>query len=144
MILYLDTSALVKRHIQEMGTNDVISWMRAAQTIGMSVITRAEAAAAFARMVRMSVIDKPTAESLLSEFRQHWPQYIRLRVTEITIARADAMAWEMGLRGYDAVHLASAMMWQEALQEPVTMVTYDRQLWEAAAQIGLRVLPATD
>jgi len=92
----------------------------------------------------MSVIDKPTAESLLSEFRQHWPQYIRLRVTEITIARADAMAWEMGLRGYDAVHLASAMMWQEALQEPVTMVTYDRQLWEAAAQIGLRVLPATD
>ena len=144
MILYLDTSALVKRHIQEMGTNDVISWMRAAQTIGMSVITRAEAAAAFARMVRMSVIDKLTAESLLSEFRQHWPQYIRLRVTEITIARADAMAWEMGLRGYDAVHLASAMMWQEALQEPVTMVTYDRQLWEAAAQIGLRVLPATD
>ena len=144
MILYLDTSALVKRHIQEMGTNDVISWMRAAQTIGMSVITRAEAAAAFARMVRMSVIDKPTAESLLSEFRQHWPQYIRLRVTEITIARADAMAWEMGLRGYDAVHLASAVMWQEALQEPVTMVTYDRQLWEAAAQIGLRVLPATD
>ena len=144
MILYLDTSALVKRHIQEMGTNDVISWMRAAQTIGMSVITRAEAAAAFAGMVRMSVIDKLTAESLLSEFRQHWPQYIRLRVTEITIARADAMAWEMGLRGYDAVHLASAMMWQEALQEPVTMVTYDRQLWEAAAQIGLRVLPATD
>ena len=143
MIPYLDTSALVKRHIQEIGTNDVIAWMRAAQTIGMSVITRVEAAA-FARMVRMSVIDKPTAESLLSEFRQHWPQYIRLRVTEITIARADAMAWEMGLRGYDAVHLASAMMWQEALQEPVTMVTYDRQLWEAAAQIGLRVLPVTD
>ena len=144
MILYLDTSALVKRHIQEMGTSDVISWMRAAQTIGMSVITRAEAAAAFARMVRMSVIDKPTAESLLGEFRQHWPQYIRLRVTEITIARADAMAWELGLRGYDAVHLASALLWQEALQEPVTMATYDRQLGEAAAQIGLRVLPVTD
>ena len=57
MIPYLDTSALVKRHIQETGTNDVIAWMRAAQTIGMSVITRVEAAAAFARMVRMSVID---------------------------------------------------------------------------------------
>ena len=56
MIPYLDTSALVKRHIQEIGTNDVIAWMRAAQTIGMSVITRVEAAA-FARMVRMSVID---------------------------------------------------------------------------------------
>lgn len=143
MILYIDTSALVKRHIQEMGTSDVISWMRAAQTIGMSVITRAEAAAAFARMARMSVIDKPTAESLLNEFRQHWPQYIRLRVTEITIARADAMAWELGLRGYDAVHLASAVMWQEALQEPVTMATYDRQLWDAATQVDLRVLPST-
>lgn len=141
MILYIDTSALVKRHIHEVGSDAVITWMREAQKIGMNVITRAEAAATFARASRVSVLSRPTAERLLDEFRQYWPQYIRLRLTERTVARADELAWEYGLRGYDAVHLASAILWQEALQEPVTLVTYDRQLWEAARQVGLRVLP---
>lgn len=66
---------------------------------------------------------------------------MRLRVDERTIERAEAYAWQFGLRGYDAVHLASAVMWQEASGEPVMLATYDRQLWEAAAQVGLQVLP---
>lgn len=141
MILYTDTSALVKRHIQEAGSSDVVAWMREAQKIGMSVITRAEMAATFARVSRVSIFSKPTTERLLNEFRQYWPHYVRLRVSERTIARADELAWEYGLRGYDAVHLASAVMWQEALLEPVTLATYDRQLWDSAREVGLRVLP---
>jgi predicted nucleic acid-binding protein len=143
VILYTDTSALVKRHIREEGSGDVLAWMRAAQKIGMSVITRAEAAATFSRLARTNAFGRLTAERLLNEFRRYWPQYIRLRVSETTIARADKLAWEHNLRGYDAVHLASAVMWQEAIDETVTLATYDRQLWAAAAQQGLLVLPET-
>lgn len=143
MILYIDTSALIKRHIQEIGSGDVVKWMRAATRIGMSLITRAEMAAALARSVRSSVIGRSTAERLLNEFRQSWPLYGRLRVSERIVERAEAYAWQYGLRGYDAVHLASAVLWQEALGEPVTLATYDRQLWDAAVQVGLAVLPET-
>jgi predicted nucleic acid-binding protein len=141
VILYTDTSALVKRHIREEDSSDVLAWLRAAGKIGMSVITRAEAAATFARLSRANIVEKPAAERLLNEFRYYWPQYVRLRVSEITIARADELAWEHNLRGYDAVHLASAVLWQEALGLPVTLATYDRQLWDAATSVGLRVLP---
>ena len=55
--------------------------------------------------------------------------------------KADALAWEHDLRGYDAVHLASALFWQESLGEPVTIATFDAQLWQAGQPIGLSVWP---
>jgi predicted nucleic acid-binding protein len=136
----MDTSAFVKRHVREIRSVDVLAWMRRSEMIGMSIITRAEVAATFARISRTS-IGRPAAERLLMEFRLDWPRYIRLRVNERTVARADALAWQFVLRGYDAIHLASAVMWQEVLGKPVTLATYDRQLWAAAAQVGLQVRP---
>ncbi|MBP6016298.1 MAG: type II toxin-antitoxin system VapC family toxin [Candidatus Promineofilum sp.] len=141
MILYTDTSALIKRYIGEPGSADVVAWMQAADLIGLSIITRAEAGATFSRLHRLKIIDSTTAEQLLKEFRLHWPGYMRLRINENLVTRAERLAWQYGLRGYDAVHLASAVIWQESLGETVTMMTYDRQLWEAAVLVGLHVLP---
>ncbi len=143
MILYADTSALVKYYIQEEDSAAVLGWMLAADSIGMNVITRAEMAAVFARIHRTSVQLRPIGESLSSKFTADWSGYMRLRVDEKTVERAEAYAWQYGLRGYDAVHLASAVLWREALGEPVTLATYDRQLWDAAGQVGLAVLPET-
>ena len=51
------------------------------------------------------------------------------------------MAWDFDLRGYDAVHLAAALLWQETIGEPVTLATFDRQLWQAGGRAGLSVWP---
>ncbi|MCL4804221.1 MAG: type II toxin-antitoxin system VapC family toxin [Anaerolineae bacterium] len=141
MILYTDTSALIKRYIGESGSSDVVAWIREADLIGVSIITRAEAGATFSRLHRSGIIDTTTAELLLKEFRLHWPSYMRLRINENLVATAESLAWQYGLRGYDAVHLASAVIWQESLGETVILATYDRQLWGAAALVGLEVLP---
>ena len=42
---------------------------------------------------------------------------------------------------YDAVHLAAARFWQSSLGEPVTLATYDRQLWQAGDAAGLGAWP---
>jgi predicted nucleic acid-binding protein len=52
------------------------------------------------------------------------------------VERAEALAWEHGLRGYDAVHLASALTWQESVGEQIVLATFDQQLWEAASERG--------
>jgi len=57
-------------------------------------------------------------------------------------ARAATLAWERGLRGYDAVHLATALVWRETLGEIVTVATYDRELWRGAQASGLPPWPA--
>ena len=56
-------------------------------------------------------------------------------------AGADSLAWELGLRGYDAVHLASAALWKEGMGQEVALATFDQQLWEAAIQCGLVPFP---
>jgi hypothetical protein len=51
------------------------------------------------------------------------------------------LAWEHGLRGYDAVQLASALSWQESVGEEIVLATFDQQLWEAAKRTGLKAWP---
>jgi predicted nucleic acid-binding protein len=63
------------------------------------------------------------------------------RSTEALVERAEGLAWEHGLRGYDAVQLASALSWQESVGEEVLLATFDQQLWEAAKRAGLKPWP---
>ena len=64
-------------------------------------------------------------------------------MTEALVARAQALAWDSALRGYDAVQLASALTWQESVGAEITMATFDRQLWDAGKQVGVQVWPGT-
>jgi hypothetical protein len=77
------------------------------------------------------------AEAALLVFRADWLRLARVQLTEPLLARVDALAWDYALRGYDAAHLASALYWQESLREPVTLATFGRELWRAAAAAGL-------
>lgn len=69
-------------------------------------------------------------------------KFVRLQLSEPLAARAAALAWEHGLRGYDSVLLASALVWSETLGETVTVATYDRELWRGAKASGLSAWPA--
>jgi predicted nucleic acid-binding protein len=140
-ILYLDTSALVKQYVQESASNDVQKLIRTADHSGTSLITRAEMAAAMARATRMKLIPLSEGEAAWNEFLTDWSSISRLRVSRQIIDRAGVFAWEYPLRGYDAVHLASAVLWQETLETQITLATFDRELWSAGAQIGLTVWP---
>jgi predicted nucleic acid-binding protein len=144
VILYLDASALVKRYVIEAGSADVNEAIASAELAGTSIITRAEVAAALAKAVRIGALSHEEAQSALQTFRGEWPDIVRLQLSELTVSRADAFAWEYGLRGYDAVHLAAASLWQDALGERVAFMTYDRKLWDAAARAGLTPAPAGD
>jgi predicted nucleic acid-binding protein len=144
MNLYLDTSALVKRYVEETGSEDVLDWMDRAEMIGTGLVTRAEVASAITRATRMNYLTNQTSRKTLDKFRQEWESIHRLPTNEELIARADFMACQYGLRGYDAVHLAATLIWQEALMEPVTLATYDQELAIAGRNSGLQVLPEID
>ena len=141
MMFYLDTSALVKRYIHEAGSDLVNSLFADASGVATGVISRAETSAAFAKAVRIGILDRENVWQALQDFRAEWPDYIRLPVSEATVVKADQLAWELNLRGYDSVHLAIAVTWEDTLREEVELVTFDQQLWQAAQQIGLKVSP---
>ena len=142
MILYLDSSALVKRYVAEPGSPDVNEAISRADLIGTALISRAEVAAALAKAARMDALTPEDAWASLQLFREEWSDLVQVQVTEMLITRADTFAWEHDLRGYDAVHLAAASLWQDAMNAQVTLSTFDRRLWERAGRVGLASHPA--
>ena len=141
MIVYLDASALVKRYVAEVGSTDVRHLIAQAEIVGSSLISRAEVAAALGKAARLKMLTRDEASGALRVFRSQWADLIRVQPTEAIAARADALAWEHGLRGYDAMHLATAFFWKETLGAEVTLATFDRQLWQATQDTGMLPWP---
>ena len=141
MIVYLDASALVKRYVAEAGSDELNHLVAIAEALGTSVISRAEVAAALAKAARVGLLARDEAGAALQVFYAQWRDLIRLQMTEAIAVHAGALAWEHELRGYHAVHLSMTLFWQEAVAEPVTLATFDRQLWHAGRQSGLTIWP---
>lgn len=140
-IIYLDTSALIKRYIQERGSDELAEWINFATFSGTATITYAEISVALAKIERMQWISSKEASVAWENFLEDYPFLVNIEITQNLVVLAGDLAMEHGLRGYDAVHLAAALIWQEKMGESVQMATFDKQLWEVAKKVGLSCLP---
>jgi predicted nucleic acid-binding protein len=143
---FFDTSALVKRHVAEVGTAWVKSLVRAkaGHTLYIARITAVEITSAITRRQHNGDLSAAQAGAILGHFRRHLVQ--RFRVVELTPALFDdAMltARKHRLRAYDAVQLTVALdvhrLQAAAGLGPVTLVSADRDLNTAAQAEGLPV-----
>ncbi len=141
MIAYLDASALVKRYLVERGSRETIALTAESEMIATSIVTRAEVAAALAKGVRVGIVTEDRARKAQRSFTGDWPDIVRVPVTEALVERAEALAWDHALRGYDAVQLASAVTLRESVGTEIMLATFDQQLWDAAPRAGLRAWP---
>lgn len=142
MILYLDASALVKEYlVGEPGSRDIAAARLEANLVGTSAISRAETAAAFAKAVRTKALTRDEALTTLERFRGDWPDLSRISVSDAVLTRADVLAWEENLRGFDAVHLASAVVWRDGLSTDIVFAAYDVRLWRAAGRLQFIQFP---
>jgi predicted nucleic acid-binding protein len=140
---YLDASAVVKRYVWETGS----AWVQALcsnedNTLIIAEITLAEVASAFARAARGGRISAEERLSYLDLFIGDCAERYRLVATERTIIdRAVDLTQGHCLRGYDAVHLATAIaMNTELLRKqlpPLIFVAADNDLLNAAETEGL-------
>ena len=141
MILYLDTSALVKRYLMEAGSDEVNHLIQQADFVGSALLTQVEMASALAKAARLNWVAAQEAETAWQDFLADWQAFARLSITSVLVERAARLARQYGLRGYDATHFAAALIWQEALETPITLATFDRELWAAAKKVGMIVWP---
>jgi predicted nucleic acid-binding protein len=143
---YLDASALVKRYVNESGSD----WLRASLasipspllfTCRISIV---EVASAFARRVREGSLTADEFTVALDAFRGDClNEYQIMPPTTPVIDEACALVERYPLRAYDAVHLASALAAQQFLAAreypPLAFVSADDNLNDAATAEGLAV-----
>lgn len=132
MFPYLDTSSLVKLYVEETASADVRGLVGSAEVAGTSLIAYAEARAAFARRFRESAFSSKDYKRLRSRFESDWKNFLSIQVTREIVQVAGDLAEKHGLRGFDAIHLASAMTLREKLAAPVTFSCYDIRLQNAS------------
>jgi predicted nucleic acid-binding protein len=143
---FLDSSALVKRYVQETGT----SWVRGitrrspSTVIYIARITAVEVPCAIARRRKGRTLTAAKASSILHRFRQHLVgRYNVAQITTTLLDDATRLGVKHALRAYDSVQLAVALevnrFHQAGGSGPVTLVSADQALNDAAIAEGLTV-----
>lgn len=141
MILYLDTSALVKRYFKEEYSDEVISRWQEAEEIVTSSVAYAETMACFYRKKREAKLTHGFIGEITELFRMDWGSFIRVEVNDELNQYIDMVVSKHPLRGFDAIHLASALVIQERLPEDFLFVCFDNKLALAAHEEGLIGFP---
>jgi predicted nucleic acid-binding protein len=138
VILYLDTSSLLKVFMEEPGSATVVELVQGARESTTSVVAHAEGRAAFARLRRMGDITAAVARRLAGQFEADWHRFAAIDVTIDLARRAGELADRFNLRGFDAIHLASFELVLERAgdEDEVMFSTADDNLARAARRLG--------
>jgi predicted nucleic acid-binding protein len=137
LILYFDTSALIKLVMIEDGSDQAVELWNSVHPTASSILVYPEGRAALAAARRGGRLTDADYGPAIFDFQTHFHHLITVGVDDDLAENAGAHAEAFGLRGYDAVHLASALGLGE-----VTLVTWDEELADAAASAGLAVAGA--
>lgn len=137
MIVYLDTSALVKLYVQERGSSEVTRLVERASTVTTARLAHPEAAAAFARLEREGTITISVADRIGADLERDFDHLLVVELSPSVSHRAAALSRTHALRGSDAVHLASAVEIERASGRRPTFCCFDDHLTAAATAEGL-------
>jgi predicted nucleic acid-binding protein len=140
MILYCDTSALLKLYIDEPGSDAVKAQVQAAEAVAVCRIAWAEAHAALSRRARETPEDAATLELAKAALAADWARYVVMEITQALVERAGDYADTLALRAYDSVQLAAAFETGLIAQTPVQFACFDLRLNKAAKLLGMACL----
>ena len=140
---YLDTSAIIKRFVNEHGSELVDGMMMGPEPIAIAKVAFAEVFAALARRRRDRSLSDSQYQRACEQFEADWNSYLQLELRDSVLFSARDVVHRRPLTGFDAIHLASALVLRSELHEPVTFAAGDRRLLLAAEAEGLDVVDVT-
>jgi uncharacterized protein len=137
LILFCDTSALVKLYLLEDSSREMQALAGTASAIAVCRIAWAEMMAALARRAREFPNDADAIEVVRKRLRNDWPKYVVVEVTQALVEQAGEYADTFALRGYDSVQLAAARTLQDMAGEEIQFACFDTRLGKAARMLGM-------
>jgi predicted nucleic acid-binding protein len=140
LIVYFDTSAIVPILIEEPSSMVASRLWDEADRIVSSRLIYAEGRAALAMARRLDRLDERGLREAVDDFESLHDQLDVIEVTDGLIRDAGGLAEQLSLRGYDAVHLASARL----VDDPdMVLAAGDQSLLAAAGALGIATADLT-
>ena len=137
MILFCDTSALIKLYIVESGSAELKARVLESDAVAVCRIAWAEAHAALSRRAREVPEDALLIEQAKAALAADWPHFVVLEIDQRLVELAGEYADTFALRGYDSIQLAAAFEAGRISQTPMFFACYDTRLNKAAKLLGM-------
>ena len=134
---YFDTSALIKRYVEELGRREVLTLLRASRCV-VSAVLPVEVRSALRRRVADKTLDAKRVPAILKRLAADRPFWTIVEVSGEVLAIAETLSAAHPLRAFDAIHVASAMLFAARIASPTfTFVSADIQQTTAAVALGI-------
>jgi len=140
MIVYLDTSSLVKLYVEEIDSEKIRNFAHNAAAVSTSKIAYAEARAAFARKQKEEEFSLKVLRKIVEDLNRDWESYFVIEITDGLIRFAGDIAGKYLLRGFDSIHLASAVHLKNKIRADIHFSSYDSRLNQSAEKEGIIIL----
>ena len=141
MILFLDTSALIKLYVEEAGGDGVLQSIQRADLLAVSELTLIETHSALARLEREHKISRSACTALRRDVNAEFKAfYFQVRVSARLKQTACRLLVNHALRAMDAMQLASALIIKRNRRRRVVFASFDVKLNLAAMQAGMEIL----
>ena len=137
MILYLDTSNLVKLYLNEADAEEIAKLVAAADVLVTSVLAYPEARATFSRRRRERLLTASETAAIVRRFDDDWRRFVVIACGDDLARAAGQLANRHAVRGADAVHLASfAELLGRSPDVDIRFSCADERLVRAAKSLG--------
>lgn len=135
MRVFFDTSAFVKRFVEETGSQEVEDICQQAAELGLSIICLPEILSALNRKLRAGNIDKGVYLDIKQDVAEDIKDADIINLSPSVLASTIQLLEENTLRSLDAIHIACALEWQADL-----FISSDERQIAAATNSGLKVV----
>ncbi|KXK30164.1 MAG: hypothetical protein UZ01_01637 [Candidatus Brocadia sinica] len=135
-MIYLDTSALVKKYVAEEGSENLVTIMQSS-VIATSRPTYPEILSTFVRRFRVGDITNNKLKEMLKDFESDWDCFTILDIHEELLPIIKHLIEKHYLRGADSIHLSSALWLKDTINDEVAFVASDINLLNAASSENL-------
>ena len=134
---YFDTSALIKRYVDEEGRREVLQLLRRHQCVASAVLS-VELRSALRRRVTDGSLDARRVPEILKRFAADREFWALVEVTSEVLQAAEKLVAAHPLRTLDAIHVASAELFADRLgTSELTFVSADARQTAVATIVGM-------
>ena len=135
MRLFFDTSALVKRYVEEEFSERVFSLFQDADEIGISIICISEIISTLSRLKREKNITLFQYRKIKNQFENDLQDFYVCDINPHVIELSVSLLEKYKLRAADSIHLSNAILWKCDF-----FVSFDKDQLSAAKKTGLKLL----
>jgi predicted nucleic acid-binding protein len=135
---YFDTSALIKRYVDEPGRPEVLRLLRKNQCV-VSAVLPVEVRSALRRRLAEKTLDAKRVPGILRRLAADRAYWTIVEVSREVLAMAESLSGAHPLRALDAIHVASAKLFADRTgSQGFTFVSADSRQTEVAEALGIK------